>query len=378
MNKLFTGLLCLLVGLLSTIPAHAVIGSVKGGAVECNSANPLCTPIALTVSMLCNQSSLCPTMSAPSFTNSQRFWGMTVAGDCKTTVDGGTTWAGCTTATPAATRFIAGAADGSVIAVALSAGVCSFYKSTDNGLTWPLVHTTGTTCNGGSGAFSQIKCLTTGTCIYPTNDALLTTCNLFQSNNSGGTWSLATTSACGDVTNFAVVGTYYNGTFGVLLNNIQAASQTQWITLNNLTWTASAVWPTTQRCTGGVAAYGGSLHVLCLQTDLSGYRIYTSNGALEQPIVLPGVALSAGQGALFASAGAALYVVATYQPTPTDIPHVGVWASRDSGVTFTFLAASSGAGSAQVQSGDIYVHNGCVYFSSGSFPSNVVFGKVCL
>lgn len=357
--------ICLVVLLLCVPKSHAV-SVIFGTAGECNLSFSGCTTIPLTPTLLCGPSASCPIMLAPSFVSASRFWGNTGSG-CKTSTDGAQTWANCTTAplSSGAMEHISSAADGSVI-VAGSVGVtCTIVKSTDNGVTWNTVYSN-VAVNGCGGAVSgsnRLICLSDDRCTFLFMNSTSGLPAALESTDDGDTWALSTVGVAGNVPRSMA----WDGTSGIMTSN----------TLRGLTYTGG-VWA---QGTAGIAGctfitgsvvYNSSGYGLCY-ASVENYEMHDANGALFKTITLPGALLTGGASYAQSIATNVLYVAANSYVASGNVP-VGIWVSRDNGVSFVKIYTTPIGTNSSSTTGSAFFANGCVYFSVGTTAAIV---KIC-
>jgi hypothetical protein len=121
--------------------------------------------------------------------------------------------------------------------------------------------------------------------------------------------------------------------------------------------------------------YNGTTNGVCYSSGET-YVLRNSIGAVVQSIVLPGVYQVAATGGLAISVATnVMYVVATVAGgAPRNI---GVWVSQDNGASFLQIYTSPSTVMDGISLGDIFLANGCVYFSGGNFGAQKTFVKIC-
>jgi len=372
--RMILALIVLVMGIGIGKSEGVTIKKIVGTASSCDESEG-CLPVPLVLTGLCTVT--CPLLSAPSYTDSLRFWGTggTAGTGCRTSTDGGATWGACTTNpfTPGTKEHYAGTVDGGVIAVSQVVGDCVIRKSVDNAASWTTVFTftVATGCGGPISAGTFLKCLANGEChMLVTGPG--TGCNILESTENGniGTWLNVLT----DVSCFAATptGYSYDGTDGIMTQS-GASTLSGWFTFTGgIGWTSSAVWPgTVGQCWGSVIL-SGVPRAICYNTGDANYTLRDVDGVVVTNLVLPNAVLLVSNGGLGMSiAGTSLlYVVAT-SSNPSAI---GVWASRDAGVSFGRIGTIGP--SVVIREGDIFFANGCIYFSGGLITP--VFAKVCV
>lgn len=362
-----------LAGLPALLPAATPIGALYGSQVACDPAVSGCIPIPLTGTLLCASGSGCPLRSAPSWTDSTRFWGTTgnAANLCRTSTDGGVTWANCASnpATITGNGFYAGASDGSVLATGTTgAGFCTIERSINNAASWSTVYTTATKrgCNGPASSSSLLKCLPTGgACVLVVFDASTGTYRTFATTDNGQTWD--DTQVSGATTNRSQTALVFDGTLGIETILLSVADTSAWNTTTGV-WSLSAAWGIIGDCFGALIFQGTAQGVCYISGET--YRRVTSAGALVQNMTIPGVLQLIDTGAIALGYDAStIYVVSSLAPSG-----VGVWVSRNAGVSFSKIF--SVLNGATMSAGDIYIANGCLYVSTVTNPNSIFF-KVC-
>jgi hypothetical protein len=358
--------LLLLVG----VTKSEAVFSVVGASGACDTTLVGCQPIPLTVSALCGPLAGCPNLSAQSFTDVNRFWGGG-GSTCRTSSNGGVTWAACTTSpglTGGAMQHYAGASDGSVIGVGQIGTTCTIKRSVDNASNWVTVYSNAVSigCGAGTNGGTLVKCINDGQCNFLFNNTNTNLPGLIASTDNGQNWVLTTVGVAANVP----MSLAWDGTAGILTSN----------TLRSLKYTGGAWSQGTAQFAGcgiisGSVVYNGVGYGLCKAIGVNeDYRLMTADGALFKTITLPGAFTGGGGiGVLaFSVQTNQLYVIANAATTPAI--GLGIWVSRDDGVSFTQIYTSSQLLNSMTQNNDIFFSNGCVYFSGGTGP---MFGKIC-
>ena len=346
------------------------LNTIIGAAAECPIISVGCNPIPLTLTTLCSVN--CSVLTQPSFTDENRIWGGNGA-NCRTSTNGGVTFANCTTQpfSSGARESYAGAKDGSVIGTGNVGGVnCTIKRSTDNAITWTTVYTdAGVSCGGALTAQTEVKCLADESCTFVHSNG--STLTVRRSTDNGQNWSIVTT-----VGPFVVdVRSYTHTTDISIVPGISAGFRGGVAT--GATWLTTGLYPVgTSACLGSFVL-GGVAYASCYQGPGSVYAIRDgSTGAIISTPTIEGALASAGSGGVTIGYGSnVVYLFASWVPPSGNSP-IGVWVSRDSGITFTFL----GIGSALANSmggGDVWQSpiNGCIYLSAGI--SNSQFIRIC-
>lgn len=358
--------ICVLLGLLVTSRSYAV-PQLFGAAGECNLAFSSCTVIPLSPTVLCSVS--CVTLSSPSFTDSNRFWGTTGTG-CRTSSNGGSTWGNCTTQplSSGGQEQYAGASDGSVIAIGQVALTCTVKRSTDNGSNWTTVYTAAYTaiiCGGAVTGGTRLKCLSDGRCTFATLNGTTFFPVVLESIDNGQSWVSSGFGAAG--TN--PISLAWNGVVGIGTSN----------TLRSLRYIAGSWGQGSAGFAGcgtisGSVVYNNAAYGLCKDPTVgsTAVRLMTSDGALFQTLTLPDAQTGGGVGILaYGWTTNILYVVTAVNTSPQAL---GIWVSRDNGVTFVKIFQTATSTNSMSANSDIFATNGCIYFSGGTSP---VFVRIC-
>jgi hypothetical protein len=359
-----------IIGLLLLVgaPKSDAIIKIVGGQAACDTAFTGCFSVPLTVTNLCVSAvSLCPIRASASFTSSTRFWGTinSIAG-CSTSTNSGVTWGACTAQpfSSGAKEHYAGAADGSVIAVAQVAGNCVVKRSVNNATSWSTVFTyvTSAGCGGANTGGTLLKCLSNGTCEMPFVNTGTQFCHVLESTDNGQNWSSITAfSGCIDIP----AGSAYNGTNGIVSSQVTGGTSTILNTVSGFGgWTKSAAWGVGAGDCWGSVIYNGTAHSICF--SVTNYTMNSPAGVLELNMIIPGVSAVADTGGLAFSVGTNnLYVLAGISGTSRS----GLWITQN-GSTFILLATNPL--NTGVREGDTFFANGCIYFAANS-----IFQKIC-
>jgi len=295
----------------------------------------------------------CPTLSAPSFTDETRVWGMAGPG-CRTSTDRGETWANCAGAPAIAftsASSIAEASDGSIVMGGRPTGdvpnSCAIYRSTDVGASWATVYTGANFCTfvGGEADANHMTCLASGECVFIFRNTASSLGTVLRSVDNGATWATEFTTA-GAVGNIHTI--VYDGTAGGAYGN---AGSTY------MRYTGGG-WSTTSLAAG----------YQCWGSMIQNGQPYTTCQNLSQVAALDGITglvdrvFTIANPFLFSNLGILSYgysnqVIYVYTSTP-----VGgqVSISLDNGASFVVLLSTA----QNVRGGTSYRHpvNGCVYF----------------
>jgi hypothetical protein len=366
MKKILIGLLLAVVSLIGVQSSDA-IKSIVGVQAQCDTTLTGCASIPTQASILCTVG--CPQLTSFSYTDSNRFWGTTGGvGNCVTSVNGGLNWGACTSQpfTTGNKEYYAGASDGSVLALGTTTGptTCTVRRSVDNGSNWSTVFTLAQQCTAGTVEGQLLYCLGNGNCEFVGNDGGGNV-QVFRSSNNGASWSAGETGTGG---NCSMPGIAWNGSSGIAPSEATGCGggniAKAYVAASDA-WTTSVTWNGTQGDCWGPIVYNGSGKVIC-NDGTTGYKIYTSAGALSQALTLPGSLVAIDAGGLGYGYGTnTLYVFA--QGTVGDSR---VWVTRD-GTTFVNLGQVSAGG---MRGGNTFFTNGCVYIT---ITSPARFSKVC-
>jgi len=346
---------------------NSTVINLYGAVSACDASSPGCVNIPLTVVALCGPGVGCPNLSAPSFTDTNRFWGGGGT-SCRTSNNGGSVWGNCTTQplSSGAMEHYAGAGDGSVIVVGQIGVTCTIKRSTDNASNWTTVFTNGSNigCGGALSGGSRLKCLSDGNCNFLFNNTNTNLPGLLSSSDNGQSWALTTVGVAGN----NPISLAWNGSTGILTSN----------TLRSLKYAGgwsqgTAAFASCGNISGSVI-FNGAAYGICkaLGTNEQ-YRLMTPDGALFSTVTLPGAFQTASVGALaFSPVNNVIYFIASANTTPSLA--LSVWASRDGGGSFVRLYTSPTSLNQLGTGSDIFFSNGCLYFSGGG---SAMFGRVC-
>lgn len=354
-----------------SVSQSAVVSKIVGLVGECDTNNSGCFPIPTTFTSLCVAS--CPVASQPSLLVSTRFWGNNGT-LCKLSTDGGGTWSTCVSNPFTGAVNVAEAADGAVIGVDTEGvNVCTIRRSIDLGVNWAIVFTkAGVNCTGASGYGSLLRCRIDGKCILPFYNSVSSTCLTYTSTDNGQNWSEGLAGvACsiGDATS-----TSWNGAIGGVVSRVHLGTQQAWNTVDGNLWVISANWPTNIICPGSMIL-GSALHSICWNNPAGTWNLRNSAGVSVRAVTFPGAFSAANNGPMeFAIGVNTIYVLLPVTKPAGSLP-IGIWVSRDTGVSFTLIAETA-TGVNSMNGGDIYRSEltGCIYFSAGTTP---MFGKIC-
>lgn len=364
----------------SDVVEAVTVQKVFGTTVNCDTALSGCQPILLTVSLICAVGGGCPMNSVASFTDSSRFWGRVNQGVqvCRTSIDGGATWANCTTqpfsvgenSTP---EHYGSASDGSVIAVStVTAGtVGTIRRSTNNGLSWSTVFSEAgvsfsTSLAGGNLEAQYVICLSNGNCEFVANMVGGGgTFRVYRSSNNGASWTAGEVSIA--VTGCPSSGTAWNGNAGISSYTSACAGVIRTYTAIADVW-ALLVWGADPGSCWGPVTYNNIGRVVC--GNATNYTMYEGNGTSLATLTLPGALKAVDVGGIsYSTKTNVLYILAG------DSTNNGrVYISINNLVTFFQIGTINLAGGA-MRGGNMYEANGCIYFSTGF--TNIIFGKIC-
>lgn len=345
-----------------------------GASGQCDTSISGCFSIPLQTTVLCGPGAGCPALSAPGYidgvVNTNRWWGGTGAA-CRTSTDGGTTWANCTTQplNSGSQEFYAGSSDGGVIATGDLAGTCTIKKSIDNGANWSTVYSNASLpgCGGALSGGTRLKCLSDSRCDFVFVNSTTTFPNVLHSSNDGQTWALT---ANGGIGTTAYLSMAWDGTTGVVSANTFRPE-----------YYASGTWAEGVAYTGcglisGSMIYNGIGYGICRDTVANEkFKLVDPvTGVPFKTVTLPGV-IQTGVPALgYSVATNNLYMIAPLNTAPASA--IGVFVSRDDGASFVNIFTSSQGINSMTNRGDITGAGGCIYFSVlGGGPT--MFAKIC-
>lgn len=362
-------LLLLLMLLVPSVTYSANVTAVLGGNVVCDPSLITCGAFPTVVSSVCTAG--CPLMSQPSFTDANRIWGNSTGSQCRTSTNGGSTWADCLTQPFASVgrESYAGASDGSVLGTSTVGANCSIARSTDLGANWGVVYTkVAETCGGAVFEQTELKCTSNGGCTFAYTAA--STLVIVQSSNNGQSW--AETFRLGastiDVRSFSL------SVAGAAIPAISTPFRGG--TAVGTGWTLTSAYPAgANNCNGGFLL-GSQGWASCWIGPGGLYQIRNADtGALQFTANLAGAVNGAATGGVMYGLGQNLvYAFAAFVPPAGNAP-VGVWLSFDNGATFIALGQGSALANS-MRGGDVWQHplNGCLYASVGINPQLI---KVC-
>jgi hypothetical protein len=376
MKKILLTLLLLILVFVSQSNS-AVVNKIVGLNADCGNA---CQPIPLNVTVLCNDVS-CPLLTAPSFTDEQRFWGSS-GSTCKTSINGGITWLNCPTQpfSSGGTEYYAGTADGAVIGVARLSfpNEISIKRSVDNGVTWNTVYEDATNLLSG-GSTSKVRCFLDGYCFVVDRDVASFRFFVLESTDNGQTWSVAFTKNNNDPPGIN------NGDLRAVqiknfIDHTVVASPSN--SYNNITrgmMKTNNVWNVTSLLGSGAVTCWGSFvfnntpYGMCYDTQRRIVNLTT--GLVEKsPTFDPPIYSGSGaeQGGMSYGYNSTT-IYSLQQVVIGGFTNTGVYVSKDSGSSFVKIFNVNTNG---LREADFWKHpiNGCLYWSGGF---SIVFGRIC-
>jgi len=366
MKSYIIGVLITIASLLCASSSEA-ISRQAGVNSQCDTSIPTCYPIPLQTTILCGPGITCPTLSSASFVDTNRFWDGRIS--CRTSTDGGVTWVNCGTQpfSSGGQEVYAGTSDGHVIGIADLGGTCTIKKSTDNGTNWSTVFTAVVSgCGGALDGGTRLKCLIDGRCDFVFVDGASSP-QLLHSDNNGDSWTRTT---IGGLASGSYISMAWDGTVGVVTaNTLRPEYYTGGV------WSQGTAYAACGTISGSVI-YNNVAYGICKQTGTSeNYRLMSPvTGALFKTITLPGVLTIDGVALAFSISQNSIYVIAAANTTPSLA--IGIWVSRDDGVTFAKIFESPQSINGMSNAGDIYFTNGCIYASMLGGSSSM-FLKIC-
>ena len=379
MKKKIAGFIITLV-LLIVSSSYAIMTTI-GSQVQCDTNNVGCNLIPLQITTLCTVS--CPLAGriSPSHINpTTRMWGSrdNAINACRTSIDGGITWANCTSNAFADTgggEVFAEASDGSVIAVGRTAAntTCLISRSINNATSWSSVFTLvpGGSCAMGTGEGQKLFCLSDGRCEWILAQSTLAI--IFRSNNNGVTWSSETLAGSPSVVGSATI---WNGSQGISPSGTTIASTRIPTSTSSDSYSISGTaWGGTQGDCWGAVIYNAVPYAVCQGVGAAPDGRYTlrigDTGANFASLTLPNalITLIDAGGIAYGYATNTLYIAAT-----TISSTYGLYISRDNLSTFVQVGNLTAVG-AGLRGGAMFNANGCIYISYGQTTS--AFAKVC-
>ena len=378
-KKIFTvvvllGLLCISdQGKSQTVSVSKIVGP-QG---QCDTANTGCVPIPFTQGVvLC--ASGCAKFVSPSYTDATRFWGTNGSG-CRTSSDSGSTWAACTTQpfNSGGKEWFVGTADGAVLGASRggawggTVNDCVFKRSTDNGVTWSAaVVVTNQPCGGALAGGNTIVCLANGTCVLLYADQSTSVAQIVTSTDNGQSWTKTFAGTTFSQANYFI----FDGSDGI---GAASGAATPAVSYAGGAWAMTANYPAGTTICYGSFIMNGVAYNSCGTSPYTTARIINDSTVIAQSPTLPGYYTGAGVTApmMISPAPGIIYAAGSYTVTPGSLP-IGIWASRDSGVTFGLVYKGTTAANG-TQAGSMFVHpiNGCLYVSGGVSTQQLI--KIC-
>jgi hypothetical protein len=378
----YTTLLVYVFVMVCSTLAYAQTRKIISGTVACDTQAPECIPLPFTTgNNICTAN--CSRIIAPSFTDANRMWGNN-GNACRTSTDGGQTWANCTTSDPVGSgglEWIAGASDGSLIVVGRGGGAgggtandCIAKRSTNNGVTFgsAIIIATGDPCGGAVTGGNNLICIEDGECALVFVEIGTGIPKVYESLDNGQTWShlLTTVSSTVPFQSFT-----YTGIDGY---GIAATSQSGFpnIYYTGASWAVTANIPATYATCRGTFVMGTESYYGCIKNTSADRTILNNANVVLSTFRMPEEYSGVGQVSpmYYSPSTGVIYAAGIVDKTVGNLP-IGIWVSRDSAATWYKLYEGStlanGAGF-----GSIWKHplNGCLYVAGGSTPQII---RVC-
>lgn len=374
-RALYGLLLCIafMIGIPASSDSASAISKIYGLAGECNLSYAGCTPIPTTVTMICTVG--CPQAATPSLTDANRMWGRSsgAAGACRTSTDGGATWAACTTqpfvgGTWQGREQYVGTGDGGVIALSFdTTPTCMIRKSIDNAATWTTVFTSAERCAGPQYETSSGWCLEDGRCeIQSHHSSAVPAYATYRSSDDGDTWIKGADTGVDTVR--VPAGSVWNGTVGLMPLTQTDIGGATYSNLGSGSWGVGVSTGSGFGDCWGQAIIGGVPYAMCANGTV--YTLRSSTGTLfKTPTFSSSVLFTIDSGGV--SLGYNSTVVYTLISSTTGSK---IFVSKDSGSTFTYIGNAT---SGNLRGGVMWVHpiNACVYFNAGG---TLYIGKICI
>jgi len=205
-----------------TLSAHAQVTQIIGANLDATGF----VPFPAKFGTLCAPGGAnCPRTFHPSWTDSTRHWGSTSV-NCVTSTDGGTTWGLCTTQPfGGETLQVASSSDGSLVAVATVAGVCTIRRSTNNGTSWNTQFTDANACAPATPSSSHFRCqppgVLAGRCDYVFIETNVRT-RTYLSLDQGVSWVQSNVASAVII---SLNGAVFNGSLGAAGGIISAGNR---------------------------------------------------------------------------------------------------------------------------------------------------------
>jgi len=328
-------LIALLVLIGIATPAYSQVGvqNVLGAQLSCDFSNPNCSGFPTTLSVICiSTNPTCPDNWHPDLVTSARFWGVRDP-DCVTSTDTGATWSLCTTQpfTALSGIQVAGASDGSVIAMGNPAGVCTVKRSTDSGTTWPTVFTDATQCGMGGAVSQVLLCQTSGNrCDFA--QSVGGTFRSYKTTDNGVNWTLTNH---GGALGVQVLNSTFDGTAGVYGGLVTPGNKALYATGG--AYQLSTAWPAGNVEMGFM--FGGVPNLIAGNGTAVLDR-YDVNGVLQGTVTPIGMQTplvsNVDNSITILNYGGSFYYVIAERPTGQ-----GFWLSQNNLVTTSLLATNA-------------------------------------
>jgi hypothetical protein len=372
MKKILLTLLLVFIGISQS--NSAVINRIVGLNADCGNA---CQPIPLNVLILCDNVN-CPRTIAPSFTDEQRFWGS--RDNCRTSINGGITWVSCPTQpfNTGGIEYYAEASDGAIIGVArlTTPNRTSIKRSVDKGVTWNTVYEDTTNLVVSDVGSSKVRCFLDGYCFVISTSGNDSHFFVLESVDSGQTWFVAFTKNNNDPS--GQNNGFLNATqIKNFIDHSVVASPGLGYSITPIIYRGMMkignVWNTTALLNSGSVTCWGSFisnntpYGMCYDTQRRIINLTT--GLVEKsPTFNPGIFATSDGGMSYGYNSTTIYSL-----LPTLSSFLGVYVSKDSGLSFTRIFEYNFG----IREGDFWKHpiNGCLYFSAGF--GNFVVGRIC-
>ncbi|NRH21551.1 hypothetical protein HOO68_05930 [Candidatus Gracilibacteria bacterium] len=268
------------------VPINAILGASANGPVS---------NFPLAISTLCTvgvNESTCPLTFHPSWTDGDRFWGVTGsvgAFACVTSSDVGLTWQQCPTLPFVAKQAqnIAETSNGNIVAVGDVSSVCQIRLSTDAAVSWTTVFNGTVPCTIAAKAQSLYCQPTTGQCDF----GLISGGNgfIYRTTDNGLTWSETAMGAGVSVTSGGIA---FDGNSGIIGGD-PAFGARALVAAGNV-WGVSSPWGISSLLRGTPLLFGGATPQMISQNGaVNEYHRTDGNGTLIQvlgtlPFGLPG------------------------------------------------------------------------------------------
>ena len=332
-------------------------------------------PIPSVFSSLCVAG--CPQGMMPSFTDPLRLWGRTgtSVGSCTTSVDGGSTWAACTTqpfvgGTYQGREMYMGTADGSVVVITFdTTPTCEIKKSIDNGASWQTKFTFADRCGGPFFEGVSGWCLVDGRCEFQSwHSSATAVYAVFRSSNNGETWARGDTAT--DTGN-QPAGSVWDGSIGMMPLTQTTVTGGAYSSPAGDAWSKGASAFTSFGDCWGAVILSNVPYAMCANGTVYTLRDRTGT-TFKTPTFSPNPLFNVDSGGVsFAYSNSVIYTLVTL----TGAGHMGLYISQDAGSSFAFVADVATNG---LRGGTMWKHplNGCIYWDVTGGGSSKV-GKAC-